>query len=46
MFTYFQAIQNITSPMSHRSEHIEDSAICFLSRLVYGNRSVLFNTKQ
>lgn len=40
--TYFEAIQNVASSLSNWSKYIEDCAVCYFSRLTFGNRSILF----
>ncbi len=42
--TYLEAIQNVASSLSDRSKYIEDRTVCYFSRLMFGNRSMLFDT--
>ncbi len=42
--TYLEAIQNVASSLSDWSKYIEDCAVCYFSRLMFGNRSMLFDT--
>ncbi len=42
--TYLKAIQNVASSLSDRSKYIEDRTVCYFSRLMFGNRSMLFDT--
>lgn len=40
--TYFEAVQNVATPMSHWPKYIEDSTVCYFSRQTFGSRSMLF----
>ncbi len=42
--TYLEAIQNVASSLSDWSKYIEDRTVCYFSRLMFGNRSMLFDT--
>jgi len=44
--TYFEAIQNVASSLSNWSKYIEDCAVCYFSRLTFGNRSILAEARE